>query len=113
MSVQKQPVIFPRRAPPQPAVKSRHVASVIVTRPATMPPAARNSRPVAKLRKSNDNRRGLLGVTWPTWILSLILIAFFGSMIVFHQPQTPTAFDQPSAQKNNRLRSPWGVQHPI
>ncbi len=54
-----------------------------------------------------------LGLRRGSWIVTTIVLSLCGYIYAFHEPSTPNALQSKEAQTPNRLRSPWGVEHPL
>jgi len=57
--------------------------------------------------------RRFLGISGRYWVITGIVLGLCFSIYEVSNPVTPNAFDQPGAQIPNKLRSSWGVQHPL
>ncbi|HVA15757.1 MAG TPA: hypothetical protein VNF99_21095 [Stellaceae bacterium] len=54
-----------------------------------------------------------MGISGRYWVITGIVLGLCFSIYEVSNPVTPNAFDQPGAQIPNKLRSSWGVQHPL
>ena len=64
-------------------------------------------------RLSRLLERRFLGISGRYWVITGIVLGLCFTIYEARTPMTPNAFDQPGAQIPNRLRSPWGVEHPL
>jgi hypothetical protein len=58
-------------------------------------------------------KKPFLGIGRRTWVWTGIVLAFCAFMYAMRVPPTPNDFDQSGAQIPNKLRSSWGVEHPL
>ncbi len=58
-------------------------------------------------------KKSFLGIRRRIWVWSAITLAFCAFVYAMRVPPTPNAFDQTGAQVPNKLRSSWGVEHPL